>query len=449
MVSVVLVGVEPSVKEYILNILGSDLILDISNKIDFEKFLDCPPESEISCVIAGADLEEVTPNEIGQGFQMLSTNIQQIFVTSKQSCFDTVQLVKDGFHFCSLYPMDQEMLNEFLLEVKSRQSGEKLYKSVFFADLDAQQKLDFDVYLFMPNNKKYIKYVGKDNSLSKDQFERLTKSSSKKAHISSSELSKFYEFTAKRLMALNQDPMSSETEKRDRLQKSVRVIFSELFSSSEDLASLSGRKTILSNAKNIIQKFIESSGQQHIQKALMAQVGSDKQSYSHPTNVSIFSSLFSLALGVADPGNMAVAGLMHDIGKDFLSITIRSKDTKDLTAEERKIYEKHPNESIQMLKKLNLPLSDDVHRAVLHHHERIDGSGFPSQLAGRFVSVEGQILAIADQFDILTRQVMGKITMTPMEALNEMQKNSGLNQDYILQLKNLFVPTDGAAANTA
>lgn len=324
MAFLITVGLEKTIHSFIEEIMTTEKIHKVESIEDFENFIEDPPDIEICSIVVGTGLADITANEISQSFRMIAPNTEQILITTDREQLDTVQLLKDGFNICSLFPIDRDAMQETLEDLRAKDSGEKIYRSVLFTDIEAGAPVDFDIHLFLPANKKYIRYVKKGNSLDSKQFKKITTESNHKAYIASNELKRFYEQTSKRLMELNQEGVSG-TEKRESLKTSVRLIFSEIFSSSENLSNLSGRKKTMESAGKIVQNFIDYSSDRHLLDVIKDQVGSQKSSYSHQTNVSIYSCLFSLALGVSDPGAMAIAGLIHDLGKEMLPGEIRNK----------------------------------------------------------------------------------------------------------------------------
>jgi HD-GYP domain-containing protein (c-di-GMP phosphodiesterase class II) len=92
------------------------------------------------------------------------------------------------------------------------------------------------------------------------------------------------------------------------------------------------------------------------------------------------------------------ASLLHDTGKIHLPSKLLSKQ-KPLTDEEYKIVRNHPEKGVALLKDLNslkpaIPI-------ILHHHERYDGTGYPSKLKGEQIPLGARILSIVDAFDAM------------------------------------------------
>lgn len=99
------------------------------------------------------------------------------------------------------------------------------------------------------------------------------------------------------------------------------------------------------------------------------------------------------------------AALLHDIGKLLISPTILSKPGR-LNKEEWAIMKLHPVKGSELLKtrlqNIELLGFSDVVKAVYHHHEHWDGSGYPDGLAGLDIPLASRIIAVADAFDAMT-----------------------------------------------
>ena len=94
------------------------------------------------------------------------------------------------------------------------------------------------------------------------------------------------------------------------------------------------------------------------------------------------------------------AGLLHDVGKLFVPGEILNKPGA-LTDEEFEIIKQHPGWGAQLCEPLRGWLGDWVD-AVGQHHERWDGRGYPSGIAGEEISLAARIVAVADVYDVIT-----------------------------------------------
>lgn len=113
-----------------------------------------------------------------------------------------------------------------------------------------------------------------------------------------------------------------------------------------------------------------------------------------------------------------MAGLLHDLGKAAIPLGVLNKPGK-LTDQEFTVVRSHPVAGFHMLKEGgNVP--DAVMDACLHHHEKIDGSGYPDKLQGDGISVIARMTAVCDVYDAITSDRPYKRGWDPAESLRRM-----------------------------
>lgn len=125
-----------------------------------------------------------------------------------------------------------------------------------------------------------------------------------------------------------------------------------------------------------------------------------------------------LGLDEAQCRSAGVAGLLHDLGKAAIPLEILNKPGK-LTDSEFAIIKTHPREGHQMLLD-GQGVDDNTLDVVLHHHEKIDGSGYPERLQGDEISLFAKMGAVCDVYDAITSNRPYKAGWDPAEALGKM-----------------------------
>ena len=163
--------------------------------------------------------------------------------------------------------------------------------------------------------------------------------------------------------------------------------------------------------------------------ALVAAIDAkDSFTFQHSTNVSQYAVLLAQKLGLSgdDIQTVKVAGLLHDIGKIGIPESILKKAGK-LTEEEYEIMKSHVEKSIEMIH--YLPNMNYVIPAVVSHHERYDGKGYPRGLKGEEIPLLGRILAVCDSFDAMISKRAYKEPLSVEYAMGELEKNKGTQFD--------------------
>jgi putative nucleotidyltransferase with HDIG domain len=128
-----------------------------------------------------------------------------------------------------------------------------------------------------------------------------------------------------------------------------------------------------------------------------------------------------------DVEGLYVAGLLHDIGKIIIDTKVIKKG-EGLTTLEKMEINKHPQISYDILSKIKFPWKN-IERFVLHHHERLDGTGYPDALHSAELSDGEKILALVDAFDAMTTNRPYRDKLGLDEAFNEVIKCGGTQFD--------------------
>ncbi|MGC2062593.1 MAG: HD domain-containing phosphohydrolase [Thermodesulfovibrionales bacterium] len=147
----------------------------------------------------------------------------------------------------------------------------------------------------------------------------------------------------------------------------------------------------------------------------------DAYTKHHSQRVAKYSVAIARELGWNDHDieGIYVAGYLHDVGKLVISNELLNKK-KPFTPKELKEIRTHSTLSHRIISKINFPWKD-VGKMIKHHHERLDGSGYPDALTNEELNDGVRILTLADAFDAMTSRRAYRDKMDIQDALNELK----------------------------
>lgn len=154
----------------------------------------------------------------------------------------------------------------------------------------------------------------------------------------------------------------------------------------------------------------------------------DIVTYEHSRRVAVYAQRLAHYLGWSrhEARDLALAALVHDLGKTWIGNEILNK-SEALSAEERRKMERHPIIGARIL--VGYEVRPFYVETVLHHHESWNGHGYPSGLKGTEIPLSARALAVADVYDVITSQRPYKEPLTTSEARERLIAGSGTNFD--------------------
>ncbi len=134
----------------------------------------------------------------------------------------------------------------------------------------------------------------------------------------------------------------------------------------------------------------------------------------------------ALGLGFREIQEIRTAGMLHDLGK--LAIPSRVlRLPRERNEAEHAVMAEHPVHTVDMLG--DIEFVKESLEGIAHHHERYDGRGYPSGLAGEDIPLAARIIAVADAFDALTTQRSYRPALAPKDAMAELHRRAGTHLD--------------------
>jgi HD-GYP domain-containing protein (c-di-GMP phosphodiesterase class II) len=294
--------------------------------------------------------------------------------------------------------------------------------------LRAVRRADADLYIFHESNAQPVLYQHAGTHLSGSQIEELEATGHRSLFVRPLE----FEHVAAQLLASLGSVLEDDNIRPDdrfavlqiavaaELEHAVRLIHCDKFVKlSRDIGrhirGLIGTRQLLPNDLFRIARH-------------------DYHTFTHVTNVASYAVMLAQETGISDAGDLeriAVAGMLHDLGKRFVPRSVLLKPSP-LTPIERELVQTHPQRGYEMLLSRD-DVDTDQLMAVYQHHEHMDGCGYPVGITGEEIHPWAQLIAVVDVFDALTGMRTYRRAATVQQACAGLLQHAGthLNQGLV------------------
>jgi diguanylate cyclase (GGDEF)-like protein len=171
-----------------------------------------------------------------------------------------------------------------------------------------------------------------------------------------------------------------------------------------------------------------------VSELLAALLARDPATRSHLEHVNRLGKDFAdvLRLSKADTQSLLLASVLHDIGKIAIPDQVLRKPGR-LSRDEYDLIRRHPQIGAMLIE--HIPGFADAANAVLHHHERYDGRGYPFKLSGESIPLLARIVTLIDAFSAMVMDRPYHKGMNELTALKELKKGAGTQFDPVLVSK--------------
>ncbi len=173
-------------------------------------------------------------------------------------------------------------------------------------------------------------------------------------------------------------------------------------------------------------------GQENYMQTMLALVSAveikDPYSHGHASRVAKYTTYFAekLNLSRSEKDWLVLAAMLHDVGKIGLSDDLLSGGLS-MVPDAHVQMKEHPKLAVRILDPIGLPA--DVLSAILHHHERWDGAGYPDGLTHQSIPFGARVIAITNVMDAMQRAYPGRSVMAFEEIKNEIHREGGKQFD--------------------
>jgi putative two-component system response regulator len=180
-------------------------------------------------------------------------------------------------------------------------------------------------------------------------------------------------------------------------------------------------------------RVIRQAHEETIHRLVVATMCRDEETGAHIVRTGLFSEVLARAIdwSASEAERLRFATPMHDIGKIGIPDAILQKPGR-LTEAEYEVMKTHTTLGAEILAGSQSPVLQLAREIALNHHERWDGRGYPSGLAGEAIPVAARIVSIVDVYDALTHDRIYRPAFAPETALGMMREQLGKQFDPIL-----------------
>jgi putative nucleotidyltransferase with HDIG domain len=175
---------------------------------------------------------------------------------------------------------------------------------------------------------------------------------------------------------------------------------------------------------------LEQKNREQLNLMVRAMEARDPYTSGHSVRVSEYARAMARELGLSakQVDNVETAALLHDVGKMYEEFVPLLRKEGKLTVDERRVMQSHPVRGAELVA-TSAGLRGEVERAIRHHHENYDGSGYPDGLVGEGIPKGARVIMIADTLDAMTTDRPYRKALTFDRVVQELVKHSGTQFD--------------------
>ena len=282
----------------------------------------------------------------------------------------------------------------------------------------------FDVYLKARDDRRPVLFRGKDIPFTEEVRERLVDSKVSELFIDSSDEKAYARYVEEHLGDIVRDEKLPAEEKSGLIYMSVQNLLSEVMTSERSGEVIKRSKAAVESSVDFMLN------EPNALRCLMEVASFDYYTYTHSVNVFVFSLSLAQRVGCGNREDLRSYGdglLLHDIGKSRIDPAIVNCRGK-LSPEQWAEMKKHTVYGHEILSEHG-DMSEVALDVTLHHHEKLDGTGYPNGLRGEEIAVPVRICTISDIFDALTTRRSYKEALPSFPALKLMKDEMMENVD--------------------
>lgn len=309
------------------------------------------------------------------------------------------------------------------MEDSASPTGERLdhagrtFLPVYVDALQIDTVTEFDLFLFPPSGQAPVLYRERNLPFTEPARRRLADSRVERLYVPSEDAATCEQYVEDNLsLILNNDEINIH-QRSEILYASAKTLLKRIFEDPDLPATVKRSKQLVENTIEFV--FAEPTAFEN----LLQVTSFDYYTYTHSVNVFVYCVTLAQRLGYMNRPELyqfGLGALLHDIGKSKLDRAMITAKRK-LTDEEWGMMRQHPVFGCKMLLERE-GVGDTALDVVRHHHEKLNGTGYPDRLRDGRISEFARIAAIGDIFDALTTRRPYKEALGSFPALQLMKK---------------------------
>jgi HD-GYP domain-containing protein (c-di-GMP phosphodiesterase class II) len=245
-------------------------------------------------------------------------------------------------------------------------------------------------------------------------------------YILREDLSIYYHFVDTIIQAVAQNKHITITKKAAVIYRQASEILDEMFENPEALENVP-------KSKKVVNRFVDTIfSDSHAIESLIKITAYDYYTHTHSINVCVYAlslgSYLKLATGVLE--ELGISALLHDLGKSRVNSAITNKNGR-LTHDEFEQMKHHPVYGYQIAIKIGIT-DNRILDGIRHHHEKLDGSGYPDAISGKRITLFARIIGVCDVFDALSTKRPYKDRLKSYDSLKLMKETMAEHLDITI-----------------
>lgn len=306
---------------------------------------------------------------------------------------------------------------------------QKKYKRIDKRLITEGSQIDFN--LFLPNETKSAMSLFLQSDTAVDGNAKVKLREIEGLYVSEEDEALYQAYVTRHLQSIAKNRDIPTDQKAHLIYEKATETVSAMFKNPESLENVQNAQDVVNNSIEIILS------DQCAVESLMKITAHDYYTHTHSVNVSIYTLSLGSFLGITgkDLEVLGMAAILHDLGKSKIDYEIINKNGK-LTDDEFAEMKKHPAFGHEIALKLGID-DERILSGIRHHHEKIEGRGYPDNLKGDEISYFARIIGVCDVFDALSTKRSYKDPMSSFESLLLMKQQMAGHLD--MDIVNAFI----------